>query len=455
MPLTPDTTMITLVWHGVYLDGTPATGNLKLTYDGGNQLDAGNDDSLSVMVYRSEINRTIVEKRIDTEDKFGNPVRVVVGHAEFQVPASNDEDLLGSGGTYTLTEELTRGGGRTYSFPVDKDVPGGRIILHELPGTTTPDPGTVYTGISVSTFSALEARVTNLEENPAAATGTVTSVNSIAPDVTGNVDLTKAAVGLSAVDNTADADKPVSTAQQTALDAKADLVAGKVPSEQLPPIALSADTFVVASQAAMLALSADQGDVAVRTDQNKSYRLQNNVPTVLANWIEIPAQGAVTSVAGKSGTVSLVKADVGLSSVDNTSDANKPVSTATQTALNAKEATIAAGTTAQYWRGDKSWQALTSSTVGLGSVNNTADSAKPVSTAQQAALDLKLNIADQGGAWGVRPTLYINASTGVWPARNLPTGYTGPVNWDGSDYAGTPVAPSAAVDGDRWIKRTG
>ncbi len=25
--------------------------------------------------------------------------------------------------------------------------------LHELPGTTTPDPGTVYTGISVSTFS--------------------------------------------------------------------------------------------------------------------------------------------------------------------------------------------------------------------------------------------------------------------------------------------------------------
>jgi hypothetical protein len=44
----------------------------------------------------------------------------------------------------------------------------------------------------------------------------------------------------------------------------------------------------------------------------------------------------VTSVAGKTGAVALAKSDVGLGSVDNTSDANKPVSTATQTALNAK-----------------------------------------------------------------------------------------------------------------------
>ncbi len=48
------------------------------------------------------------------------------------------------------------------------------------------------------------------------------------------------------------------------------------------------------------------------------------------------ASGAVASVAGKTGAVTLVKADVGLGNVDNTSDANKPVSSATQTALNAK-----------------------------------------------------------------------------------------------------------------------
>lgn len=46
--------------------------------------------------------------------------------------------------------------------------------------------------------------------------------------------------------------------------------------------------------------------------------------------------GAVDSVAGKTGTVTLNKTDVGLPNVDNTSDANKPVSTAQQTALNGK-----------------------------------------------------------------------------------------------------------------------
>jgi hypothetical protein len=43
--------------------------------------------------------------------------------------------------------------------------------------------------------------------------------------------------------------------------------------------------------------------------------------------------GAVSSVAGKTGAVTLVKGDVGLGNVDNTSDLNKPVSTATQTAI--------------------------------------------------------------------------------------------------------------------------
>lgn len=51
----------------------------------------------------------------------------------------------------------------------------------------------------------------------------------------------------------------------------------------------------------------------------------------------ITSAGApVQSVAGKTGTVTLVKGDVGLGNVDNTSDADKPVSTATQSALDLK-----------------------------------------------------------------------------------------------------------------------
>lgn len=46
--------------------------------------------------------------------------------------------------------------------------------------------------------------------------------------------------------------------------------------------------------------------------------------------------GGVDSVAGKTGIVTLDPADVGLGSVSNTSDADKPISTATQAALNEK-----------------------------------------------------------------------------------------------------------------------
>lgn len=63
------------------------------------------------------------------------------------------------------------------------------------------------------------------------------------------------------------------------------------------------------------------------------------------------------------------------------------------TALGGKETSIATGTSVQYWRGDKTWQTLDKSAVGLGNVNNTSDANKPVSTAQQAALDLKAPLA--------------------------------------------------------------
>src|SRR5690606_3088304 len=51
--------------------------------------------------------------------------------------------------------------------------------------------------------------------------------------------------------------------------------------------------------------------------------------------------GDVISVAGKTGVVTLDKGDVGLDYVDNTSDANKPISTAMQTALDTKASATA------------------------------------------------------------------------------------------------------------------
>ena len=48
------------------------------------------------------------------------------------------------------------------------------------------------------------------------------------------------------------------------------------------------------------------------------------------------------------------------------------LSAADWSVFNGKEPAISAGTTAQYWRGDKSWQTLNKAAVGLGSVENTA-----------------------------------------------------------------------------------
>ena len=141
--------------------------------------------------------------------------------------------------------------------------------------------------------------------------------------------------------------------------------------------------------------------------------------SVLINAVNSAA--SVQSVAGKTGTITLAKSDVGLSNVDNTSDVDKPVSAATQTALNAKEPSVTSGTNAQYWRGDKSWQTLDKSAVGLSNADNTSDANKPVSTAQQTALNLKFD--KSGGTVtgettvSERMTATKAAANGTWTFR--------------------------------------
>lgn len=61
---------------------------------------------------------------------------------------------------------------------------------------------------------------------------------------------------------------------------------GKISSSQLPAIAIT-NTFVVDSEANMLLLEADTGDVAVRTDINTTFILQGTDPTQLSDWVEL------------------------------------------------------------------------------------------------------------------------------------------------------------------------
>lgn len=85
---------------------------------------------------------------------------------------------------------------------------------------------------------------------------------------------------------------------------------GKIPSSQLPAIAIT-DTFVVGSQAAMLALAAETGDIAIRTDLVETFILAANNPTVLSNWnLMVTPSSGVTSVNGNTGIVSLTTSNI-------------------------------------------------------------------------------------------------------------------------------------------------
>ena len=80
---------------------------------------------------------------------------------------------------------------------------------------------------------------------------------------------------------------------------------GLIPTGQLPALAIT-ETSVVVSQAAMLALTAQVGDVAVRTDVNKSFILTASPASTLGNWQELlTPTDAVLSVDGNTGAVSL------------------------------------------------------------------------------------------------------------------------------------------------------
>ncbi len=65
-----------------------------------------------------------------------------------------------------------------------------------------------------------------------------------------------------------------------------------------------------------------------------------------------------------------------------------------------KENTITQGTTAQYYRGDKTFQTLNRASVGLNDVDNTSDADKPVSTAQASAIGLKESSANKEASGG-------------------------------------------------------
>ena len=114
----------------------------------------------------------------------------------------------------------------------------------------------------------------------------------------------KTLVGLDIVENTTDLNKPISTATQIALDAKQNNIPyiaenfghknipngyaglntyGKISTSQLPSLTMQS-TNVVGSEEDMLALTAAIGDLAIRTDEGKTYILVALPTSEIESW---------------------------------------------------------------------------------------------------------------------------------------------------------------------------
>ena len=121
--------------------------------------------------------------------------------------------------------------------------------------------------------------------------------------------------------NAVDAVQRIASSEKGAVNGVATLDSGgKVPSTQLPSFVDDVLEFV---NLAGFPVTGETGKIYVALDTNKTYRWSGTA------YIYITS-GAVDSVAGRTGVVTLTKADVGLDSVDNTSDATKAVLSATK-----------------------------------------------------------------------------------------------------------------------------
>ena len=167
--------------------------------------------------------------------------------------------------------------------------------------------------------------------------------NIASPTFTGTVSgITKSMVGLTNVDNISDSNKPISTATQSALNLKQNnLTISPMKGESI----LATNTT---SQLKTISPNPDDNNINVSTSSSAdgSQRINIELNTSLSNltnYYTKPDSDAFLNLKSPinnpilTGTISgITKSMVGLGNVDNTSDLNKPISSAMQAALNDK-----------------------------------------------------------------------------------------------------------------------
>lgn len=282
---------------GVSFDGT-ANINLPGVNTTGNQSTSGNAGSATKLATA----RTLTVGR--TGKAFDGSANIEWTATEVLPSATSGQFLKFDGTAWVAAADSNT----TYSAMSQAEAATGtatssRVItaavLKSAIQTHAPVQTTV-TGNAATATKLQTARTISL-------TGNVTGSASF--DGSANASITTAITGLGAANGIATLDSN-----------------GKVPSTQLPSYV---DDVLEYVNVAAFPTTGETGKIYVETTGNTTYRWGGTA------YVKLPS-GEVSSVAGKTGVVTLTKADVGLDQVDNTSDAQKPISTATQLALNGK-----------------------------------------------------------------------------------------------------------------------
>ena len=239
--------------------------------------------------------------------------------------------------------------------------------------------------VSTATQAAIDKVKEDLEQSIGGGSETLTShiENKSNPH-----EVTKEQVGLGNVDNTADKDKPVSTAQSEAISAAKAEVTKSINDH----IADVRNPHQVTKEQVGL------GNVDNTSDLNKP--VSNATREALSALSDSVTQIVNAHAQNYSNPHQVTKAQVGLDRVDNTNDLEKPVSNATQELVNKIKLDLTTTITSQgeilnaHVADKNNPHSVTAFQIGLGNVNNTADMDKPVSTATQIALDKKADLVD-------------------------------------------------------------
>lgn len=223
----------------------------------------------------------------------------------------------------------------------------------------TSDLNKPLSSVAAFKFSIVENGIDVLSDLVDTKVDNFTTINNI--PLNRNITLTKNDIELNNVDNTADIDKPLSTAMINALSLKQDVSEKNIP-----------DGYVGLDSSGVIPLSVMPPIIGSSLSYLGTWNAASNTPTILSGvgvngqyykvsvagastingisswsigdwiiyngnaWQNVPNSDQVNSVNSRTGNVVITKSDVGLSNVNNTSDLNKPLSTAAQSALNLK-----------------------------------------------------------------------------------------------------------------------